>query len=136
MLNQRKKLQEYIRRNLLIEPSAINVTNEDERFINKARKIMEEHLSDTEFTVNKFASEMAFCRFHLNRKFQAIVGLSSSRFMRDVRLRKAAQLISAQKGNISQIALEVGFENFAYFARCFKDKFGCAPSQYYEKPSV
>lgn len=136
MLNQRKKLQEHIRHNLLIEPSAINETSDDERFIDKARKIMEEHLSDTEFSVDKFASEMAFCRFHLNRKFQAIVGLSSSRFMRDVRLRKAAQLIIAQKGNISQIALEVGFENFAYFARCFKNKFGCTPSQYHEKPSV
>jgi AraC-like DNA-binding protein len=48
------------------------------------------------------------------------------------RLSKAAKLIENNSGNISEIALEVGFSNPSYFAEAFKKQFGVAPSQYHQ----
>jgi AraC-like DNA-binding protein len=47
-----------------------------------------------------------------------------------IRLTTAAKLIEGKFGNMSEIALEVGFNNPSYFAECFKHRFGCSPSQY------
>ncbi len=130
ILIQRKKLQEHFRHNLIMEPEQENLKSADELFIEKAKKIVERNISDYNFSVNQFALEMDFSRFHLNRKIQALCGLSTSRFVLDIKLRKAAQLLNSKKDNVSQIALYVGFDNFSYFSRCFKEKFGCSPSKY------
>ena len=48
-------------------------------------------------------------------------------------MKKAANLIEHHFGNLSEIALEVGFSNPAYFSECFKKHFGISPSQYQQK---
>jgi DNA-binding response OmpR family regulator len=130
ILKQRKILRERLKKDLLLETKLVDETSADEHFILKAKKIIQDHLADYEFTVEKFAADLALSRFHLNRKLQQIAGLSASRFIREIRLRTAAGYIKLGKGNISEIALEVGLDNFAYFNRCFKEKYGCAPSKY------
>jgi AraC-like DNA-binding protein len=113
-----------------LEPDKDKVLTIDEQFINKARKVVESNLSDYEFTVERFADELALSRFHLNRKLQNLTGFTPSRFIREIRLKKAVHFLKNKKDNISQIALEVGFDNFAYFNRCFKERYGCPPSKY------
>lgn len=130
IIHQRKKMHDRIQHELLLEPEKNEVISIDNIFINNARKIVENNLSDYEFTVEKFADEIALSRFHLNRKLQNLTGLTPSRFIREIRLKKAVHLLENHKDNISQIALEVGFDNFAYFNRCFKDKYGSSPSRY------
>jgi len=87
-------------------------------------------LGNFDFSIEEFARRMALSRSHLNRKLQAIMGMSASRFIREIRLTKAADLIESKIGNVTEIALDVGFDNFAYFARCFKEKFGHPPSKH------
>jgi len=130
IIHQRKQLHDRIQHELLLEPEKNEVISIDNIFIKNARKIVENNLSDYEFTVEKFADEIALSRFHLNRKLQNLTGLTPSRFIREIRLKKAVHLLENHKDNISQIALEVGFDNFAYFNRCFKDKYGSSPSRY------
>ena len=130
ILKQRITLQEYFRRDLLVEPREEKIASADEKFIVKARRIVEKNIAKSDYSIEDFASNMALSRFYLNRKMQTIAGMSCSQFIRDIRLRKAAQLITSQKGSISQIALDVGFENFSYFTRCFKEKFQCVPTDY------
>jgi AraC-like DNA-binding protein len=73
---------------------------------------------------------MAVSRSLLFKKVTALIGESPSEFIKRTRLNKAARLIEKNHGNISEIALEVGFCNPSYFAECFKKQFGIAPSQY------
>jgi AraC-like DNA-binding protein len=47
-----------------------------------------------------------------------------------MRLRKASDLIEKGYGNLSEISLEVGFNNPAYFSEAFKKQYGVTPSQY------
>ncbi|MBD1262656.1 helix-turn-helix transcriptional regulator [Maribacter polysiphoniae] len=53
-----------------------------------------------------------------------------SEFIRAQRLKLAAQLIKKKGVNISEIGYAVGFNQPAYFSTCFKEYFGCSPSEY------
>ena len=77
-----------------------------------------------------FANEMAMSRSLLLKKTMALVGEAPRELVKRIRLDKAAKLIENNFGNISEIALEVGFNNPSYFAECFKKQFGFSPSQY------
>jgi DNA-binding response OmpR family regulator len=130
ILEDRQKMRERIRKELLMQPELHEEMSEDERLINRAKEIVQQHLDDFDFTIKDFAGAMALSRSYLNRKMQAIVGMSASRFIREIRLTTAAHLIESHKGNVTEIAMDVGFDNFAYFTRCFKEKYGRPPSKY------
>ena len=74
------------------------------------------------------------CKLQLYRKLNALTGQSPSEFMRNLRLKRAASLISQRSGNISEIAYSVGFNNLSYFAKCFKELYGVPPSEYAAQP--
>ena len=69
-------------------------------------------------------------RSQLHRKLKASTGYSATQFIRLVRLKKAAQLLTESAGTVSEIAFRVGFENTGYFSKCFSETFGVSPSQY------
>ena len=57
-------------------------------------------------------------------------GLPLHKYLIRLRLRRASELLSAGGMPISEIARQSGFENAAYFTRCFRDSLGCTPSEY------
>jgi len=105
----------------------------DDRFLHKTRLLISEHMDDPEFGPDKLARLMAVSRSHLNRKLSAIMGLHTNEFIRIMRLNRAAELLQAGTGSVSEIAFQVGFEHLSYFARSFKKQFGVIPSRYRRK---
>jgi AraC-like DNA-binding protein len=77
---------------------------------------------------------MAMSKMQLYRKLKALTGQSPSEFVRNLRLKRAASLISQRSGNISEIAYTVGFNNLSYFAKCFKELYQVTPSEYATQP--
>jgi AraC-like DNA-binding protein len=69
-------------------------------------------------------------RRHLNRKIQAMTNLSTSDFIRTLRLQKAARLLKSASGTVSEIAFKVGFNNLSYFSKAFRRHFGKLPSDF------
>lgn len=69
-------------------------------------------------------------RASLHRKLKAITGFPPSEFIRNIRLRKAAALLSSQADSVTQIGIAVGFEDQSYFSKSFKKQFGVPPSEY------
>jgi AraC-like DNA-binding protein len=102
----------------------------NQKFLERAIKIVEENIEDSNFDVEKFASEMYFSRSQLHRKLKTLTGYSTTEFIRMIRLKRAAQLLIGNTGTISEIAYKVGFDNIGYFSKCFKETFGKTPSQY------
>jgi AraC-like DNA-binding protein len=66
----------------------------------------------------------------LYRKIQSIANMSPNEFIRNIRITEAAKLMKNKNANISEIAIQVGFNDHSYFTRCFKNKFNKTPKQY------
>jgi signal transduction histidine kinase/ligand-binding sensor domain-containing protein/DNA-binding response OmpR family regulator len=131
LLAQRRRLHEHFRRYGLFEIEEGKITPLDQKFLQKTVAVIAEHMSDAAFGVEVLASEMAVSRSLLLKKIEALIGEPPSELVKRTRLNKAAQLIEGRYGNISEIALEVGFNNPSYFGECFKKQFGCTPSHYH-----
>ena len=69
-------------------------------------------------------------RRNLERKLTSLTGESPAEIIKRIRLTRASKLILQKSGNISEIALEVGFSNPANFAQSFRHQFGVSPSEY------
>jgi CheY-like chemotaxis protein/nitrogen-specific signal transduction histidine kinase len=130
LIDQRKKLREHFLKEGIFNLDNKNILSVDKKFLEKAVKIINEHLSDSLFGVESFASELAIGRTSLHKKVVALVGEPPGELIKRIRLSKAGILLKNKAGNISEIALEVGFNNPAYFSECFKKQFGVTPSQY------
>ncbi len=130
LISIRKKLQEKFSRieNKTPKTEEKKLTGIDEKFMFKVMDIIEKHISEEDFNIEDFCSELAMSRTQLHRKLKALTGKSASIYIRSVKLSKAKRMIEEQKGNISEIAYSVGFSSPAYFTKCFKEEFGYPPS--------
>jgi len=140
LIDQRNKLKELFSGTSGQERiiSGVNLPEEhlgelDTKFLKKAVQVVEEHLSDFDFTVEEFGQEMAVSRVQLHRKFKALTALSASELIRTIRLEHAADLLRKGSGNVTEVAYEVGFNNLSWFARCFQERYNVPPSEYIRK---
>ncbi|MGC3948134.1 MAG: DUF4242 domain-containing protein [Chryseolinea sp.] len=101
----------------------------DEQFASDLLVATERNLSDTDYTIDRLCKDLGISRPQLYRKITALTGRAPNTFLRDLRLDKAATLLRRRAGNISEVALEVGFSSPSYFSRCFAEKYGCIPSE-------
>ena len=67
---------------------------------------------------------------YLSRQFKARTGKSLHNYLVNYRLDKAVEFLREGKYSISDIAMMVGYDNFSYFSRLFKEKKGCSPKEY------
>ena len=118
---------------MVLRPVDIVINSVEEKFIEKLQSILERHLSNSEFTSEDFASEIGMSRMQLHRKLKSLLGVSSTEFLRNERLKVSAELLKKGNGNISEIAYSVGFNDVSYFSKCFKEMYHCTPSDYIEK---
>ena len=137
LIEQKRKLRkqfikhaETIGLSQLMELNDSGIASTDQIFLKKAVGVVEEHLDDFDFSVEHFVRSMAVSQMQLYRKLKALVNLSANEFIRTIRLSHAARMIKQKSGNITQIALAVGFNNPSYFAECFAKQFGVLPSEY------
>ena len=91
--------------------------------------IINEHISEEEFSIEELSKEVAMSNRHLQRKLTALTGRTPKLFVRLIKLRKAKKLIIENKGTISEIAYGLGFGSPSYFSKCFKEEFGYLPSE-------
>jgi len=105
-----------------------------ERF-NRVFDYIDRHL-DESLSVDALSQLANFSRFHFQRQFSEYVGLSVTRYIQLLRLRRASyQLAFSDSQRIIDIALEAGFESPESFSRAFKKCFGQTPSQFREQPA-
>jgi len=135
LISQRDNLQAKYTQTLKVGPSKIKVESPDELFIRKVLEIAEQHLSNSEFTVDAFQKEIGMSRMQLHRKLKALTNFSASEFIRDIRLQRAADLLATNHINVTEVAYSCGFNSVSYFTQCFSEKYGMSPSSYSKKAS-
>jgi DNA-binding response OmpR family regulator len=117
-------------REIKLDAAVVTVQSADDRFIQRALGVVEENLADEAFDVEAFAAAMALSRVQLYRKLKALTDQTPTDFIRTLRLRRAAQLLTQQMGNVAEVAYAVGYQNLSYFAKTFKELHGVAPSEW------
>ena len=109
------------------------VKGNDEMLMERIMKVVNEHLSDSDFNVEVLTKEVGISRAQLHRKMKEMTGLPISEFIRNIRLEQAVRLLKEQKINVTQVAYSVGFSNLAHFSTVFRKQFGVSPSEYIEQ---
>jgi len=130
LIEQQSSRQELFQKTIEISPSQIAVNSLDEEFIRKVLAYVEKNIDNTEYTIEDLSSDVGLHRSHLYRKIQSLTGQTPIDFMRLVRLKRAAQLLTDSQYYIAEIAEMVGFNTIKYFNKYFKDEFGSTPTQY------
>jgi AraC-like DNA-binding protein len=117
---------------LRVNPPEINAPSQDEKFMKRLKAEIEKILSDTlpDFSIDAICDKLKIGRAKFFKKVKTLTGVTPNDYIMSYRLERAAQLLKQKYGNVTQVALAVGFENPNYFAKCFKEKFGKTPTDY------
>ena len=130
ILKSRERLREYFKKELTLEPETIEVPSMDEAFLKEAMQLIEDNMMNTEFNVDMMVKKIGISRSNLYIKFKELTGLSTGEFIRNIRLKRAAQLLSSGELSIKEVMYSTGFNTASYFSKCFKKQFGMLPSDY------
>lgn len=135
LTRRQKEAEERIKASLTAEPDD-PVESQDQKVLRSAIAAVEKNLGDPRFGVEELADVLHMSRASLHRKIKSITGFPASELIRSIRLRKAARLIRSKADTASQIALQVGFDDYSHFSKSFKKYFGVSPSVYETQSSA
>ncbi len=109
---------------------ALLMSTLDKKFKDKVEAIVAQHISDNTFNVDRLAELLNLGRTTVYNRTKTIMGVSPNMYIQNERLRIAAQMLLEGEYTVSEISDKVGFSDATYFYKCFKNKFGVAPSKY------
>lgn len=130
LMESRRKLHEHFQHLQTVQPREMAANQLDAEFLRRVVEIVEKNLADYEFDVEKLAQQLGMSRRQLFRKFKALAGCTPNVFMRDIRLRRAAHLLSNSRMTVSEIIYAVGFSDPKYFRSIFRERFGVLPGEF------
>lgn len=105
----------------------------DEVLLDRIMKEINAHIDDPELNVERLASEVGVSRAHLHRKMKDLIGMTPSDYIRNIRLKRACELLKRQDIEVTQVAYKIGFTSQPHFSSHFKRYTGFTPSEYREK---
>ncbi|MGX5175301.1 ATP-binding protein [Aliikangiella sp. IMCC44653] len=126
IINSRKKLKRKIKLEIA---QAQQSCNQEIPFEVRLRAAIESQITEPEFSIDELARSLALSRRSLSRKCQQELNQSVGKFITQVRMQNAFELIEGTNHSVSEIAYAVGYESLAYFSRAFKKHFGIPPSK-------
>ena len=138
LIEKREKLHRHYATNESFEELQQENENENEsiiperdhQFLKLVEDLLEQHLTNADFSVDDFAAMTNTGRTLFFKKIKYLTGYSPNEFIRVRRMKKAAELLKTYKYNVSEVSYMVGINDPFYFSKCFKAQFGCSPSHY------
>ncbi|MBB5282716.1 signal transduction histidine kinase/ligand-binding sensor domain-containing protein/DNA-binding response OmpR family regulator [Rhabdobacter roseus] len=130
MLQNRFRLKEYYQRQILLQPTEMVIPDEERQLLEKAMHIVESNLGNSDFAIPTLVREMGMSQSAFYRQIKAITGQSVVEFIRDIRLKQAAQLLATTHLRIAEVASMVGFNDPKYFRKIFQELYILSPSEY------
>lgn len=130
ILQGRHQLKEYYQRQILLEPTDAAIPDPERQLLEKAMSIVEANLGEPTFSVPMLVREMGMSQSAFYRQIKAITGQSVVEFIRDVRMKRAAQLLATSNLRVSEVAAQVGMEDSKHFRKTFQSVYNLSPSDY------
>lgn len=129
-LKQKSSLEKTFKKQVSVDVKTTGMESLDEKFIRKVLEVVEKNIGNPLFSVEALAEEMSVSRVGLYKKIFSLTGHSPSEFIRQVRLKRAAQMLEETGYTVSEISYEVGFNNPKAFSRYFRSFWGMLPTDY------
>ena len=130
--NRARYRKKYIDRSAFSDESSI-ASDLDKKFMGNLVDYIEENMVNDDFSIDTLAIEMAMSRSVFYKKIKSLTGQNPKDFIRDIKMKKAANLLREEKYSIGEIAYLTGYPNAKYFSTAFKKYFGTSPSVFTEK---
>ena len=131
LIVNRQKLRKHYQQDVLSQFTRDNkISLLDSNFLKKCNSIIENHLTEADYSVEQLSAAIGLSRGHVYRKIKHLTGLSVSEFIRNIKLKKAAALLNESGKTVAEIAYETGFSSPSYFSKCFKDLYKISPSEF------
>lgn len=131
LLKQRDTLRSHFtEKHNEVSPSMPQITRFDETFINQIVQAVEDSLQNPDFKIEVLADSMHMSRTVFYRKIKSLLGMSPIDFVKNMRVKRAVQLLDSDTYTMSEVAYMSGFSSPQYFSRVFKNIMNCTPSEY------
>ncbi len=132
ILSQQEYMRKTYQKQVEAIPTEMHVESPDELFIKKVLLLIDNNISNPNFSVEELSSEVFVSRYTLYKKILSMTGKTPNELVRSMRLKRAAQLLETGHLTISQICHKVGFKSQKYFVKTFKSEYNTIPSKYLE----
>ena len=119
---------EHFRREKKQEQDKID-TQSAYKAVRIAKEYIDGHFCE-EITREALSEVTHFSSGYLANSFKKELGIPIGTYIIEKRLEKARKMLQAGEASVTEVALAVGYDNFAYFSRLFKNKVGMSPSDY------
>ncbi|MDO4759028.1 MAG: response regulator [Rikenellaceae bacterium] len=106
-----------------------HVVSSDEEFMANLVAVIENHIDNTDMTIEEFARELNMAHSTFYNKVKSLIGITPVEFIREMRLKRGHQLLQSGGYDVSTVSYMVGFSDPRYFSKCFKKRYGVSPSQ-------
>jgi YesN/AraC family two-component response regulator len=132
LINKHRLLRLKYERNDNLEEQAdeIRLKSPDEKLLERIMECINKNLNNSDLSVDMIADTVGISRVHLHRKMKDLTGQTPHDFIRNIRLKKAAQLLANQGMNVTEVMYACGFANSASFSTVFKKFYGMSPRDY------
>lgn len=130
LLDQRERLKQKFSKEGQTVRSAMCASDQDQMFVRRLDAVIYPRLGEQDLSVDKVAGLLRMGRTLFYRKVRGVTGYTPNDYIRVLRMKKAAELLTKGDNNVSEVAYAVGFDNPYYFSKCFKAQYGMPPSLY------
>ena len=147
IIKQRKRIQALYYSKLIQSKEETEINSEEKeelRSLPQADKdlldqivcFINEHLDAPDLSVDTLVENISISRSALFKKIKTLIGISPMELIKNIRLKKAAELIEEGSDNFTQIAYKTGFKDSQHFSKCFKMIYGVTPSEYRKSQGI
>ncbi len=133
LIMRQERLREKYAALLAFEPGEEDVVSAEVQFLARIRDVINEHLGNEHFNVDRLADEAGVSVRHLQRKLKTLANETPASLIRSMRLRKGRQLLEGGFGSVAETAYAVGFSHPAYFTKCFRETYGKTPTEWLDE---
>jgi DNA-binding response OmpR family regulator len=130
LIERMQKAKERFWTDINLEPKELTITSIDEKFMANLVSVAEKHIANTDLNADLICHELGVGRSYLYAKVKALTDLPVNEFVKAIRLKRAAILLTKGQLHVNEVAYKVGFNDRYYFSKCFLKHFGVSPSQY------
>lgn len=118
-----------IKRTIDLISSGLERENHHDLAMNNAKAYIEKYYMK-DISLDEISMVAGYSKSHFSRTFKEMTGINFSKYLVQVRIENAEKLLINSDQSIYDISLEVGFNDYSYFSKAFKDAFGLSPKDY------